>query len=489
MATKKLSKPMETVLLTADADGWIEKYNAPTHTSVALMDRGLVTAVKHRRHHDSDYPDALGSPGHWLTDAGKAKVAELRAAVARQDPNAVRCANPACGEPVKVRTASKSGYSHINPVLDGTHLAQPAMPQPEVPEIRAGDLIEIRRPNERRWAIRVEAYYGQNGWRGTQIRMVDGKPSRTRYTGTLKPGEYTIIERAKPAAEPCRGCGGRPMTSGGHNHRAGCETANPRAVAAEQPRKTVTASVKLTESQIDALHWLGAPTKVRETWYHPHGRTMKALRVRGLIANNELTHEGEAVYLASEPSARLPIEFRHAWAGTKALTSEPAPAVEPDGPACLADEPDNGWEAITAHGQLIYWRRKLSDQTWLAVRQIEAGWRWQHLGPRSGHVNAEGTNRTVNAARQAADDQLPRVEPDGPACLTDGEAGELSAKTRAAIAGMLGNVERERLPSLDELIQIIRRYGNAYGKSQAVAEVDLEHIRNVLRVLYREAGR
>ena len=300
MATKKLSPNIVKVLHAADADGWIRKSEAPVSTSMALIDRDLIGVLHVISRGDGS---GLVRRGHYLTKAGKAKVAELRAA---------QCAKPVCDV-------------HDN----------------DAPEIRAGDLIEIRRPNERRWAIRVEAYYGQNGWRGTQIRMVDGKPSRTRYTGELKPGEYIIVERAKPAAEPCRGCGGRPITSGGHNHRAGCETANPRAVAAEQPRKTVTASVKLTESQIDALHWLGAPTKVRETWYHPHGRTMKALRVRGLIANNELTHEGEAVYLASEPSTRLPIEFRHAWAGTKALTSEPAPAVEPDGPACLADRPED----------------------------------------------------------------------------------------------------------------------------------------------------
>jgi hypothetical protein len=176
-------------------------------------------------------------------------------------------------------------------------------------------------------------------------------------------------------------------------------------IAYRNPR----ANVKLTDAQIDALHFIGAPDKVRSAYWRqvrPHGRSVQALRDRLYVELTDLslTEDGRQAYLERRPTGRLPQAFTDAWNGTKALTSEPAPAPVADGPACL----------------------------------------------------------------------------------TDVEANELSAKTRAAIAGMLGDVTPEPLPTLDELMIKVELVRDVSAENH---RPHVEGIRNILRVLYREAGR
>lgn len=316
MATKKLSPNMVKVLLAAGADGWISKPGTNIGTIVALIDRKLIGAMTYQ---DIDLDEGLHFPGYWLTDAGKAKVAELR--------------------------------------------GETAQPTGDAPEIRVGDLIEIRQPGRRKWAMRVKYANHAPGQpsaiTGNQVRMVDGATTRTRSV-FLKSGEYIIVERAKPCTE-CH------MTG---PHKLDCS--KRRTVAAEQPRKTVTAKVdanrgvqvslavaKLTEAQIDTLHIIGAPDKIRSAYFRqvrPHGRSVLALRDRLYVERTALalTEDGRDAYLRCQPTGRLPQVFADAWAGTTVLASEPIRATL-DGPACLTDgEADElGTKTAQAIGDLL----------------------------------------------------------------------------------------------------------------------------------------
>jgi hypothetical protein len=278
MLNKNLSPAMRIVLLTADKDGWIPKSSAPCNTAVALMDRGLISKTVRHRDHDSYFP------GHYLTKDGHVKVAELR------------------GE---------------------------TTPTAEASEIRAGDFIEIRQPGKRRWAMRVERL-SPNGWQGTQIRMTDGREGRTRFTGELKPGEYTIIERLANGA------------------------ARPVVRAAESPRPArVTATVAdddnvpvLSKAQIDGLHWIGAPksTPGRERYGRsgesPGVVTVKVLERYGLalLSPYRLTDAGRAAYLVHKPTGRLSKPFndawRAAWHAAKDAANEPDALADAAEAAC-----------------------------------------------------------------------------------------------------------------------------------------------------------
>lgn len=297
---KKLSPNMVKVLLAADIDGWIRKSDAPVSTAVALMERELIGVLRVVSRGDGS---GYVRQGHYLTGAGKAKVAELRGETAQQ-------------------------------------------PAADAPEIRAGDLIEIRQSGKRKWAMRVERYMIR-GWQGTQIRMIDGKPGRVRFAPDLKSGEYTIIERAKPAAtvaaeqprsarvtatvadtkdvhtEHCcklHGCKYRDetctVTSGEKRQSFPCE--HCAETVADDDNVPV-----LSTAQIDALHWIGAPlsTAGREKYMRrggsecPASRTVAVLVRYGYaeISPWRLTDAGRAAYLAHKPTGRLSKPFGDAW--------------------------------------------------------------------------------------------------------------------------------------------------------------------------------
>ena len=124
---KKLSPNMVKALLAADTDGWIEKSHASTNTSVALIDRKLIGILEFR--------DDGKLAGHWLTGDGKAKVAELRGESPAADTRIV--------DPVEAYGFAVAEYV----VRDGN----PDDVMPAAPEIRVGDLIEIRQPGKRKW--------------------------------------------------------------------------------------------------------------------------------------------------------------------------------------------------------------------------------------------------------------------------------------------------------------------------------------------------
>lgn len=70
---------------------------------------------------------------------------------------------------------------------------------------------------------------------------------------------------------------------------------------------------KLTETMIDALHFLGATdaTRARYYLYKPVARTIDALRARGMVRSNglDLSTTGRDAYLANEPTGLLPRAF------------------------------------------------------------------------------------------------------------------------------------------------------------------------------------
>jgi hypothetical protein len=414
MAVKKLSPSMEKVLLTANTDGWIASSDAPTSTAVALISRELISTLT-VDDHGSLYP----LHGHWLTLDGKAKVAELRG----ETPVDTRIADP-----VEAYGLAMAEYV----VRDGN----PDNVMPVVPEIRAGDLIEVCKPGERRMALRVSRVDLHNGhaWlRGIQVRMSDGRETRARSVN-VKPGEYTIVERTKPAAKPMCECGTEAKSGRAHGkavwmhadymtkaHDHAVKLVGSTTVAVEQSRPArVTATVAdddnvpvLSKAQIDGLHWIGATGVPPFRSERPTRPTVNALRRFKLVAewNLELTEAGRAAYLAHEPTGRLTKPFGDAWRAAQAQVAATAEVF------------------------------------------ADAG------------MDPEKALRNANTTFAAPDDQLPHV--------------------RALQAHRRKQASRTELPTLNELLRQIRLYrstGDPTGPKYHA-------IREALEALYRETGR
>jgi hypothetical protein len=441
MATKKLSPNMENVLLAAASDDWIRKSDAPTHTAVALIDRKLIGYVVYRRANDSDYSEE----GHWLTDAGKAKVAELRG--------------------------------------DTT-------PAVEVSEIRAGDLIEIRQSGKRAWAMRVERLNLAGDLVGKQVRMVDGKPGRNRVVfAPLKPGEYTIIERAKPVEVEWNGRTFGELTAD-EKRRATKQAATQlqdeltrmapaigKVLASESRSVRVTATVadddnvpKLSKAQIDGLHFIGAPDALWHLRYErPSQPTIAVLRRMNLVAEGALalTEAGRAAYLANKPTGRMTKRFNDAWRTAQARIAfgNVAAAVEA---ACDRRELeiDEANEELTAKGPvkvIVNVEANPSIETYEIDR---AEWDAMTPGQRYKYLNGMAMEDMNNAG----------------GCGWHIEDAEDAA--------MVGIDPKPELPTLEVLMMDIARYGEDCFKGERYRITDrLMAMRRTLEVLYREAGR
>jgi hypothetical protein len=73
------------------------------------------------------------------------------------------------------------------------------------------------------------------------------------------------------------------------------------------------------------------------------------------------------------------------------------------------------WHGVRYRGKIVWWTRKLSDGSWLAVNQERKGlWHWHHRGPdyvgetgdRTARVRGKGHAGTAMAARALADRYL-----------------------------------------------------------------------------------
>jgi hypothetical protein len=68
------------------------------------------------------------------------------------------------------------------------------------------------------------------------------------------------------------------------------------------------------------------------------------------------------------------------------------------------------WESIRSsadHRRVMYYRRRFSDGTWLAVSRNNKIWHWAHYGPVPGcrHAGGEGA-RTSRLAKTQADEYI-----------------------------------------------------------------------------------
>jgi hypothetical protein len=465
MATKKLSPNMEKVLLAADADGWIRKSDAPTNTSVALIDRGFIS-TEVTKDREALYPVY----GHWLTLAGKAAKAAIEQRNASKRPRG--------------RTDAWRRYYVNHPEVVASWGEQNGRePDCECVACRgitAGDLIEIRQPGKRKWAMRVERLNLAGDLVGKQIRMLDGKPGRSRTVfAPLKPDEYTIIERAK---HPSAGMTKEELLQAARTAARSVR----QSLGAETRPARVTATVadddnvpKLSKAQVDALHWIGAPkSTVGRERYGRSGESPTVVTVRvleryglALLSPYRLTDAGRAAYLAHEPTGRLSKPFNNAWRAAQAGVAfdNVAAAVEA---ACdrreleidEADEQECGTsESLTAPVKVNITIEAREGEDEVEFTRDE----WSAMTP----------HERLHAIENAAIEAVNNAGGYGWAVVNPGDAA------------MVAN-ERLELPSLEVLMMDIARYGEDCFKGERYRITDrLTAMRRTLEVLYREAGR